>query len=55
MSFRDVEDMMAARGVVLTYETVRVCRRPQGRRPRTGDRGYLDEVFIHGRPDDNLT
>jgi transposase-like protein len=23
MSFRDVEDMMAARGVLLTYETVR--------------------------------
>jgi putative transposase len=55
MSFRDVEDMMAARGVVLTYETVRGWCNKFGkqyadglrrRRARTGDKWHLDEVFL---------
>jgi putative transposase len=55
MSFRDVEDMMAARGVLLTYETVRCWCEKFGkqyadglrrRRARTGDKWHLDEVFL---------
>jgi putative transposase len=55
LSFRDVEEMMAKRGVVLTYETVRewclkfgraYAKRMRSRSPRPGDRWYLDEVFL---------
>jgi len=55
LSYRDVEELLAERGVVLTYETVRQwCRKfGQGyanqlrrRRPRPGDKWHLDEVFI---------
>ncbi len=55
LSYRDVEELLAERGVVLTYETIRQwCHKfGQGyanslrrRRPRTGDKWYLDEVFI---------
>lgn len=55
MSFRDVEEMMAARGIVLTYETVRCWCDKFGRqyadglrkrRARTGDKWHLDEVFL---------
>jgi len=60
LSYRDVEELMAARGVVLTYETVRQCCRKFGqhsakqlrrRRAQTGDKWHLDEVFlkINGR------
>jgi transposase-like protein len=59
LSYRDVEEPMAARGVVLTYEAVRYWCRKFGqayanhlsrRRPRPGDKWHLDEVFlsIHG-------
>ncbi len=60
LSFRDVEEMLAMRGVFLSYETVREwCLkfgqtyanglRHKSRRP--GDRWHLDEVFlkINGR------
>src|SRR4051795_12283768 len=55
LSYRDVEELLAERGIVLTYETVRQwCRKfGQGyanelrrRRPRPGDKWHLDEVFI---------
>jgi len=55
VSFRDVEEMMAARGIVLTYETVRCWCDKFGRqyaaglrrrRARTGDKWHLDEVFL---------
>src|SRR5258706_4722880 len=60
LSFRDVEEMLAKRGVVLTYETVREWCLKFGqkyandlrrRTPRPGDRWHLDEVFlkINGR------
>jgi len=60
LSFRDVEEMLAMRGVVLTYETVREWCLKFGltyandlrrRSPRPGDRWHLDEVFlkINGR------
>jgi putative transposase len=55
LSYRDVEALMAERGVTLTYEAVRYwCQKfGQGyanqlcrRRPRSGDKWYLDEVFL---------
>jgi putative transposase len=55
LSFRDVEELLFARGVVVTYETVRQWCRKFGqeyanalrrRRPKTGDKWYLDEVFL---------
>ncbi|WP_407919996.1 IS6 family transposase [Gloeobacter violaceus] len=55
LSYRDVEEMMAVRGVQLTYETVRAWCRKFGqtyanqirrRRPRPGDKWHLDEVVL---------
>ncbi len=60
LSFRDVEEMLAMRGVSLSYETVRdwclkfgqtYANGLRRRSLRPGDRWYLDEVFlkINGR------
>src|SRR5436305_14012641 len=55
VSFRDVEEMMAARGIVVSYETIRRWCDKFGkqyadglrrRRARTGDKWHLDEVFL---------
>ncbi len=55
LSFRDVEDLLAERGVVVTYETIRQWTRKFGqtyanqlrrRRTRPGDKWFLDEVFL---------
>jgi putative transposase len=55
LSFREVEEMMLQRGVILSHETVRQWCRKFGqtyanglrrRRPRPGDKWHLDEVFI---------
>ncbi len=55
LSFRDVEDLMAQRGVVVSYETIRQWCEKFGpdyaanlkrRRGRLGDTWYLDEVFV---------
>src|SRR6478736_2025016 len=55
LRYRDVEELLAKRGVLVTYETVRQwCRKfGQGyanalrrRRPRPGDKWHLDEVFV---------
>ena len=52
LSLRDVEDLMLARGVVVTYETIRSWCAKFGqayanrRRPRPGDKWHLDEVFV---------
>jgi putative transposase len=55
LSYRDVEELMAARGVILTYEAVRYWCRKFGQvyanqlrrqRPRPGDKWHLDEVFL---------
>jgi len=55
LSLRDVELLLAQRGVVVSYETVRRwCRkfgqsfadRLRRRRPRPGDKWHMDEVFI---------
>jgi len=55
LSFREVEELMFERGVLVSYETVRrwCLKFGQGyanslrrRRPRPGDTWHLDEVFI---------
>ena len=55
LSFRDVEEMLAMRGVALTYETVREWCKKFGqtyannlrrRSPRPGGTWHLDEVFL---------
>ncbi|MBA3916398.1 MAG: IS6 family transposase [Acidobacteriales bacterium] len=55
MSLREVELMMAQRGVQLSYETIRrwcdkfgACYAAQlkCRRPKLGDKWFLDEVFL---------
>jgi putative transposase len=55
LSLRDVEEMMAQRGVIVSYETVHQWCAKFGqsyandlrrRRGRPGDKWHLDEVFI---------
>ncbi len=55
LSFRDVEDLLFARGIVVTYESVRQWCKKFGqtyanelrrRRARPGDKWHLDEVFL---------
>ena len=55
LSLRDVELLLAERGVVASYETIRRwCKkfgqtfagRLRRRRPRPGDKWHIDEVFI---------
>jgi putative transposase len=55
LSHRDVEELLFVRGGIVSYEAIRKwCRkfgqpyanRLRRRRPRPGDKWYLDEVFI---------
>ena len=55
LSFRDIEDLLAERGIIVTHETIRQwCLRfgqeyansIRRRRPQPGDKWHLDEVFI---------
>ena len=55
LSFRDVEDLLAERGIDVSCETVRrwalkfgqaYARRLRRTRPRPDDRWHLDEVFV---------
>jgi putative transposase len=55
LSYRDVEELLAGRGVVVTYETVRqwclkfgqaYADQLRRRRPQAGDKWHLDEVFL---------
>jgi putative transposase len=59
LSYRDVEELLFARGIAVTYEAIRKWCRKFGQRyahqlrrhrPRLGDTCHLDEVFltIHG-------
>ena len=56
LSFRDAEDLLAQRGVTVTYETIRhwcqtfgpdYARRLRRRRGQMGDTWYLDELFVN--------
>src|SRR6266705_657777 len=55
LSFRDVEDLLAERGIIVSYETIRIwcqkfgpdyARKLKRRQGRLGDIWHLDEVFI---------
>jgi putative transposase len=55
LSYRDVEELLAERGVVVTYETIRQWCLKFGqayadgvrrKRPQTGEKWHLDEVFL---------
>jgi putative transposase len=55
LSYRDVEELLFARGVTVTYEAIRKWCRKFGqpyanalrhRRPKPGDTWHLDEVFL---------
>jgi transposase-like protein len=55
LSYRDVEELLAERGLDVSYETVRrwvlkfgpiVACRLRGRRPRPSDRWHLDEMVV---------
>ncbi len=55
LSFRDVEDLLAQRGIVVSYETIRqwcekfgpgYAARLKRRQGRLGDTWHLDEVFV---------
>ena len=55
LSYRDVEELLAQRGIVVTYETVRqwclkfgqqYANQLRRRRAKTGDKWHLDEVFL---------
>jgi transposase-like protein len=54
LSFRDIEELLAARGIVVTYETIRqwclkfgqpVANEVRRRLPRPGDKWHLDVSF----------
>ena len=55
LSYRDVEELLAERGIAVSYETIRRwCRkfgstfadRLRRRRPRPGDKWHADEVHL---------
>ncbi len=55
LSFRDVEDLLAERGIIVSYETIRqwcgkfgpsYARAVKRRQGTLGDTWYLDEVFV---------
>jgi putative transposase len=60
LSYRDVQELLFERGIIVSHEAIRTwCRRSgqdyanqlRRRRPRPGDKWHLDEVFltIHGK------
>ena len=55
LSYRDVEELLAERGIVVTYETIRqwclkfgqrYANQRRQRRAKPGDKWHLDEVFL---------
>jgi putative transposase len=55
LSYRDVEELLFARGIIVTYEAIRKWCRKFGqeyahqlrrRHPRPGDKWHVDEVFL---------
>ena len=54
LSFRDIEEILAKRGVVVSYETIRLwckkfglafCNTLRKREPKRGDKWHLDEII----------
>jgi hypothetical protein len=63
LSLQDVELILAARGIVVNYESIRewglrfgrmFANALKRRRPRRGDKWYMDEVFIRIRGKQHL-
>src|ERR1700750_2297722 len=61
LSYRDVEELLAERGLDVSYETVRrwvlkfgpaIARRLRQRRARPSDRWHLDEMVVRIAGDD---
>jgi putative transposase len=55
LSYRDAEELLLARGIIVSYEAIRKWCRTFGqqyanqlrrRRPQPGDKWHLDEVFL---------
>jgi len=55
LSFRDVEDLLAERGITVTYESIRrwvltfgpvLARELRARRPKPHSSWHLDEMFV---------
>jgi putative transposase len=55
LSFRDVQDLLAERGIIVSHETIRrwvihfgpiYARRLRAGRPSPTERWHLDEVFV---------
>ena len=55
VSYRDIEELMAERGVTVTYETIRAwcykfgqdyAKRIRARRGQQGDTWHLDDVYL---------
>jgi putative transposase len=55
LSFRDIDELLAARGIFVTYETIRqwclkfgqaFANELRRRQPRRGDKWHLDEMVI---------
>ncbi len=55
LSFRDVEDLLAERGIIVSYEAIRLwclkfgpeyARRLRSKQGRGGDIGHVDELFV---------
>ena len=55
LSFRDVEELLAERGITVSHESIRrwvltfgpaIARRLRARRPRPHGRWHLDEMFV---------
>src|SRR5437763_9447731 len=55
LNFRDVEDLLAERGIEVSYETIRqwvmrfgsaIARDLRSRRPRSHGQWHLDEMFV---------
>ena len=55
LSFRDVEELLAKRGIIVSYETIRqwcrkfgpeYARKLKRRQGRLGEKWHLDEVFV---------
>jgi putative transposase len=55
LSYRDVEELLFARGIIVTYEAIRkwclkfgqaYANQLRRRRPRPGDKWHLDEVCL---------
>ena len=55
LSFRDIEELLASRGILVTYETIRqwclkfgqsYANALRRRQPKRGEKWHLDEVYL---------